>query len=140
MSRVVGRAWGAFVLWAVLLGASAALLSLVFDSRAIAVGLLASAAGITALIAVVAFLSVSTDDEAGDVGERPLPDLSYSSALVGVGFALLLLGLELGLWLVLIAGGLLALGLGGVLREARATRRTERRLAAGTPARTEVEQ
>lgn len=139
MSRVVGRAWGAFLFWAVLLGASAALLGVVFDSSAIAVALLAAAALVTALMAVMAFFFVHTDDESGDVGERPLPDLSYASALVGIGFSLLLLGLELGLWLVLIASGLLALGLGGMLREARATRMTERLVAASAPAETEAQ-
>jgi hypothetical protein len=138
MSRVVGRAWGAFLLWAVLLGASAALLGGVFDSRAIAVGLLGTAAGATALLALVAVVYGRTDEKSGDGEARSLPDLSHSSALVGIGFALLLLGLELGLWLVLIGSGLLALGVGGVLREARASRRTARDVAAAT--RSDVEE
>jgi hypothetical protein len=132
MSRVVGRAWGAFLLWAVLLGASAALLGGVFDSGAIAVGLLGTAAAATALLALIALVYGRTGEESGDVGARSLPDLSHSSALVGIGFALLLLGLELGLWLVLVASGLVALGVGGVLREARASRRTARLVAAAT--------
>jgi hypothetical protein len=46
-----------------------------------------------------------------------------ASAVVGLALALMLLGAQLGVWLVLIGGGLLVAGLGGVTRELLAERR-----------------
>lgn len=60
--------------------------------------------------------------------ERPLriPDLSYSTSAVGIGAATMLNGVAFGLWLVLIGAGIVAFGLGGLLREHLAARRAER--------------
>jgi len=49
-------------------------------------------------------------------------DLSPSSALIAVALALVLIGLEVGPWLVLVGAGLLVTGLGGLWRELRAER------------------
>jgi hypothetical protein len=48
------------------------------------------------------------------------PDLSLSSALLGVALFLLALAAVVGLWLALIAAGLVALAASGLLRERRA--------------------
>jgi hypothetical protein len=55
--------------------------------------------------------------------ERLVTDVSIASASIGMALALMLLGLEFGPWLVLVGGGLLALGIAGVVRELRAERR-----------------
>lgn len=55
-------------------------------------------------------------------GERPSPDLSPATAWLGVSLVLLAVGAELGLWLVLIACGMVAVGAGGLIRELRAQR------------------
>jgi hypothetical protein len=55
-------------------------------------------------------------------GGGSVPDLSPPAAMAGVAVAGLVLGAELGTWLVLISAGLLALGLGGLLRELRAAK------------------
>jgi hypothetical protein len=49
-----------------------------------------------------------------------VPDLSPPAALAGVALAGLVVGSELGTWLLLIAGGLLVLALAGLVREGRA--------------------
>lgn len=53
---------------------------------------------------------------------RQIPDLSFSVVLIAVGVAAMLNGAAFGLWLVLLGGGLILLGLGGVVRELRAER------------------
>jgi hypothetical protein len=55
-------------------------------------------------------------------------DDSVASATIACGLALALLGAGFGLWLILIGAGVIALGLGGLVREARARRRVRRRL------------
>jgi len=52
-------------------------------------------------------------------------DLSPSSALTAVALCLMLIGTEVGPWLVLFGGGLLLVGLGGLRRERRAERAGE---------------
>lgn len=59
-------------------------------------------------------------DEAGSV--RAVPDGSAASVLLAGGVTALVLGAELGTWLVLIGAGCVVLGLGGVVRELRASR------------------
>lgn len=52
-------------------------------------------------------------------------DLSPSSALTAVALCLMLIGTEVGPWLVLLGSGLLLVGLGGLRRERRAERAGE---------------
>jgi hypothetical protein len=59
-------------------------------------------------------------DEAGAV--RLDPDLSLASGLVGVAVFLLAVSAIVGIWLTLIAAGLLAAAVGGLVREHRAMR------------------
>lgn len=51
---------------------------------------------------------------------RLLAEDSFATATFVVGLALVLLGAGFGLWLILIGAGVSALGLGGLVREARA--------------------
>ncbi len=60
--------------------------------------------------------------DAGDRTARVIPDSSVAAAWVAVSLATMALGAELGLWLVLIAGGMLLVGIGGLVRESRASR------------------
>lgn len=57
---------------------------------------------------------------------RALPDLSYATVAVGLGASAMLNGVAFGLWLVLIGAGITAFGLGGLVREHLAARRTLR--------------
>ncbi len=54
---------------------------------------------------------------------RRIPDLSFSVVLIALGVAAMLNGAAFGLWLVLVGGGLVLIGLGGVGRELLAERR-----------------
>jgi hypothetical protein len=60
-------------------------------------------------------------DEPGTV--RLQPDLSLASGLLGVALFLLAVSAIVGIWLTLIAVGLLAAAVGGLVRERRAMRR-----------------
>jgi hypothetical protein len=61
-------------------------------------------------------------------GERPRPitDSSIATVTLVLGLAVALLGAGFGLWLILIGAGVIALGIGGVMREQRARSRTLR--------------
>jgi hypothetical protein len=56
-------------------------------------------------------------------GALALSDESVATATLVTGLALALLGAGFGLWLILIGAGVSALGLGGLIREARARSR-----------------
>jgi len=56
-------------------------------------------------------------------GALALGDESLATATLVMGLALALLGAGFGLWLILIGAGVTALGLGGLVREARARNR-----------------
>jgi hypothetical protein len=53
-------------------------------------------------------------------------DLSPATVWLAISVVLLVAGAELGLWLVLIAAGAVAVGVGGLVRELSAQRRAER--------------
>lgn len=59
---------------------------------------------------------------------RAVPDLSAATALLGFAIPTMLVGAYLGLYLVLIGGALIALAVGGLVREALAIRRATRRI------------
>jgi hypothetical protein len=88
---------------------------------------LGGAAVVTALIAIVFTLAHRrgpVGDEPYEVGERRvLPDISFGAALIGIALSGMLYGAEFGLFLVLICGGLLIVGLAQVLIELRDERR-----------------
>jgi hypothetical protein len=63
----------------------------------------------------------------GDTDARLEPDLSVASAWTAVAVATLMLSLVFGPWLAFTGAGMLALGVGGLIRERRALRRHERR-------------
>jgi hypothetical protein len=65
--------------------------------------------------------------QARDERLRAITDSSIATVTLVIGLAVALLGAGFGLWLILIGAGILALGLGGVLREQRARSRTLRR-------------
>jgi len=83
------------------------------------------AAVVTVAIALV--LAVSGLGRGAPGGARALPDLSPATTLLAIALVLAALGAELGLWLALLGGGLAALAVGGLIREARAQRRALRR-------------
>ena len=117
-AAVVLLAWG---LWlAVLTGVQA-----VFAPKLIQFSIPAVAGA----ACVVAGLVVWALDARRARGERPrlIADSSIATVTLVLGLAVALLGAGFGLWLILIGAGILALGLGGVVREQRARSRTLRR-------------
>lgn len=117
-AAVVLLVWG---LWLAVLTA----LQAVFAPKPIQVGVPAVASAACVLAGLVVW---ALDGRQG-WGERPrlIADGSLATIALVVGVAVALLGAGFGLWLILIGAGILALGLGGVVREQRARARTLRR-------------
>jgi hypothetical protein len=99
--------------WALLLAVHTTVL-VALGGDTLEVALLGGAAAGVAVLALVA--AVRRHAEVA----RAVPDLSPPAALAAVAVAGLVVGSELGMWLLLISGGLLVLALGGLVREGRA--------------------
>jgi hypothetical protein len=117
-AAVVLLAWG---LW---LGALTALQA-AFAPKPIqfSIPAVASAACVTAGLVAWALDARQGQDER----PRPIADGSVATVALVVGLAVALLGAGFGLWLILIGAGIVALGLGGLVREQRARARALRR-------------
>jgi hypothetical protein len=109
--------------YAALLGITAAVLW-VWSPYALPSALLTGGAVTIAVIA----LAVAVRDRAEarapaiEAAERPVPDYSVSILALAYALPTMLVGAYLGLYLILIGGGVLLLGLGGLIREWRAER------------------
>jgi hypothetical protein len=95
------------LIWAALLAAHTAVL-LAFGGDTLEVALLGGAAAGAAVLAVLMAFRRG----------REAPDLSGPTALAAVAVVGLVLGAELGPWLLLISAGVLLLALAGLAREA----------------------
>jgi heme A synthase len=84
--------------------------------------LLSGGALLFAVLALVVALRGRTEEREDEI-ERTVPDLSFATVGVALGIINIVVGLYLGLYLILIGAGILAFGLGGWIREARAQRR-----------------
>jgi hypothetical protein len=75
-----------------------------------------------AVVAVIGGVVISAGPRPG--GKlRAVPEISLATTLVAVALAVAAAAAIFGLWLLLIAAGLLALGVGGLVRELRAAAR-----------------
>jgi hypothetical protein len=101
--------------WALLLAVNAAVL-VALGGDTLEVALLGGAAAGVALLAALAAASRPPDPRAS----RAIPDLSPPTALAAVALSGLVLGSELGTWLMLISAGVLVLALVALVREVRA--------------------
>ncbi len=77
-----------------------------------------------ACVAVGIVVWVLDSRQARGERQRLVTDSSIATITLVLGLAVALLGAGFGLWLILIGAGILALGLGGVIREQRARSRT----------------
>jgi hypothetical protein len=96
--------------WALLLAVHTTVL-VALGGDTLEVALLGGAAAGVAVLALA--VALRRRDEA----PRAVRDLSPPAALAAVAVAGLVVGSELGMWLLLISGGLLVLALGGLVRE-----------------------
>lgn len=69
----------------------------------------------------------------GDGVAQAIPDTSVATVWFVLAAAALLVGAELGLWLLLIGAGLVAVGVAGLVRESRASREAARRALGPDP-------
>jgi hypothetical protein len=113
----VTRAWTPVLLWGCFLAVLAALQA-VFSARDLQIGV---ALGVAAAVLLIAALVAARQPSRGT---RLLPESSYATVMTAVGIVMVVLGLIFGLWLILIGAGVLALGLGGLVREMLAARRS----------------
>jgi len=107
--------------YALLIGITSAVLW-VWTPYTLPPALLSGGALLFAVLALVVALRGQGEAHA-DEAERTVPDLSFATVGVALGIINILVGLYLGLYLILIGAGILAFGLGGWIREARAQRR-----------------
>ena len=107
--------------YALLIGITSAVLW-VWTPYTLPPALLSGGALLFAVLALVVALRGRSETHA-DEAERTVPDLSFATVGVALGIINILVGLYLGLYLILIGAGILAFGLGGWIREARAQRR-----------------
>ena len=108
-------------LYALLIGITSAVLW-IWSPYTLPPALLSGGAVLMLVIAIVVAVR-ERREKPKDVVDRAVPDLSFATVGVALGIINILVGLYLGLYLVLIGAGILALGLGGWIREARAERR-----------------
>jgi peptidoglycan/LPS O-acetylase OafA/YrhL len=116
---------GALVLavWGLLLVLNAVLMATVFGENPTSVLLLGGAGAACMLVGAALWLWRGRAPGEDPDEARRVTDASMAAALAGAALALMLLGTQYGAWLVLIGAGLLALGLGGLVRELHAERR-----------------
>jgi hypothetical protein len=110
--------------YAALLGITAAVLW-VWSPYALPAALLtggAVAIGVIALAVAVRDRRAEARAPGREAAERPVPDYSVSILALAYALPTMLVGAYLGLYLILIGGGVLLLGLGGLTREWRAER------------------
>ena len=107
--------------YALLIGITSAVLW-VWTPYTLPPALLSGGALLFAVLALVVALRGRRETPADEV-ERTVPDLSFATVGVALGIINIVVGLYLGLYLILIGGGILAFGIGGWIREARAQRR-----------------
>jgi O-antigen/teichoic acid export membrane protein len=108
---VVVAVWGGF------LCATTALQALFSGTDRYTVLLLGGAAAGVLVLALVATLTGEARER-----RRPIPDLSVATAIAAAGVAAMVLGAELGTWLLLIGAGVAAGGLASLVRERRGER------------------
>ncbi|MDX6409161.1 MAG: hypothetical protein QOE13_2232 [Gaiellaceae bacterium] len=115
----MNRAATPLLVWATLLTALAAVLW-VWSSDHLPPGIFTAAAGVAWLVGLYAVLRPGSRPR---LRVRPELDLSFSSVLVAIALAMLVIGALVGEWLVLIGAAALVVGVIGVARELRAERR-----------------
>lgn len=116
--------WGAWLgIWAAV---QTAFLHATFPERTIQWVMLGGASGAALVVGTVVW-RLDRHREDGEPISRRLADDSVASATLVVGLAIALVGASFGLWLILIGSGVAAFGLGGLVREQLARRRTLRR-------------
>jgi hypothetical protein len=117
----------ALFLWGVLMGALALVAVLFFNlDEPETPALLGGAAGLAALTGALIAVTGAVRAESGP---RVLPDISPATVWLAASLSLLALSAQLGLWLTYIAGGMVLVGIGGLVRELRAQRETARTAA-----------
>ncbi len=134
---MLGRPWSVFVLWAIFLGVSLAVLWAIIGLGPVE-GWVPVA---TFLMSIVVTLGMAAVAGAGawrarlragrNAAPEAIPDFSFPTVLAAISLASMALGLELGPWLILIGAGGLGVAIGALSTESRATRRAAAQASGG---------
>jgi hypothetical protein len=114
----VSGGWRVPVGWGLLLVALAAV-EVIFGPNGLELAMLGGAGAATA---AVGLLMLAGERRAAASDTEALPEGSLPTVVASFGLAAVVLGWEVGPWMIGIGAGLLAVGLGGVVRELRAQR------------------
>ena len=124
------RPWAVFATFALLLGVSLSVLWGVIGLGPIKgwINVASFATAILITLAMAVLAAGGARRRRGGEGDRSavpqaIPDFSFPTVLAGIAIAHMALGLELGAWLIMIGAGALAVAVGSVAIELRATRR-----------------
>jgi hypothetical protein len=115
------------LLWSSFLATLAIVLWAVFGGEWIEIALLAAAATGVALTATAMLVRRAAAPGSDPDVERPVPELSVTTAWTAAAVCAIVLGLQFGVWLVEIGCGMLVLGVLGLVREHRSAPRGTRR-------------
>lgn len=127
----MSRPFAAPLLWALLIAVLGMVAVTVFDvSDPETPALLGGAGLVLALIGAYLLARRRGPPDAGDRGARIVADSSVATVWLAISLAALALGAELGFWLVLIGAGMVVVGVGGLVREGRASRELARAASA----------
>lgn len=121
--RAMRRPGVAIFVWAAILAVLAVVLWAIFEEVDwLSVVMPAFAVGVTVLAAVAGWRGARRAAERA-FEPQAAPQTSWSAVLAGISFALVLVGLEVGTFLVFVGAGLFAFAAGGLAREWAAERR-----------------
>lgn len=121
--RVMRRPGAAILVWAAFLAVLAVVLWAVFvQVDLLSVLMPAFAVGVTVVAALAGWRAARRAAEHA-FDPQAAPQTSWSAVLAGISVALVLLGLEVGTFMVFIGAGLFAFAAGGLAREWSAERR-----------------
>lgn len=117
------RGWIPLVSWGVLLLVWTAA-QLPFSPDGTELGLLGGAGAFCVVLGGAILLADGRRGVAPDVPDAPqhVPDTSAPTALLALGICVLVVGWEIGLWVVYLGGGMAVIGAGALVREHRAER------------------
>ncbi len=112
-------------LWTVYLLVSFTIFATVFGAELVPLLICGGAVATMALITLVAALIHRRGETEVDRGLRAVPDLSFSTVMIGASVFVAVMGTEWAPWAAFVGAGMFVVGLGGLVREYRAQREAQ---------------
>lgn len=128
MKRIASRGSGVLLIWAAILAVLWVVAWAIFDPDTTTFWLGFWMPASLLPYAAWAFWRERRSGTPGDVRAGAVVDGSHATALLGLAIIFALLSTEFGPWLAYVSAGMALVALGGLVREARATRETLQRV------------